>query len=123
MADEDLGSGYAGFYFSPGAYRLSVTEAFSGVNKAQFSLGGVAGAAVSSDEDSVVIELELSQPELKGTDNLSGRPGVKLGLTGTLSLSLPPVVPPAGLAPLYIRRRSPIMPTVVGRNARGEPIT
>lgn len=124
MATVDLGTAQITLYPSPGAFGLTLPLAFPGTSLATINNGAVYGVAIDDvDPQVAAFDVDVTEPEIRGASNLGGRPTVSFGLRGTLSVALPPVVPPVGLAPLYIRRRSPIMPTVVGRNGRGEPIT
>ncbi len=72
-------------------------------------------------------EVEISFPPggalMRGGDQMASTATIRYNATARLRLTLPDLVPPVTVSPLYIRRISPIMPTVVGRNSRGEPLT
>ena len=77
--------------------------------------------------DMAADEVEISFPPggalMRGGDQMGSATTIRFSATARLRLTLPDLVPPVTVSPLYIRRISPIMPTVVGRNSRGEPLT
>jgi hypothetical protein len=103
--------------------KAALLREFQNVREAEGDVIIINVTCVDMGADEVEISFPPGGALMRGGDQMASTATIRYNATARLRLTLPDLVPPVTVSPLYIRRISPIMPTVVGRNSRGEPLT